>query len=171
MKYNPDIYHRHSIRLKGYDYSTQNAYFITICTKNRENFFGTVGARQRLALNEFGEIIEKGIKSIPVIYPNIDLDEFIIMPNHLHTIILINNPQGRANVSPLHEHHSKIKTIGYIIGQFKSSMTKTINKKGLDEFAWQRNYYEHIIRNPEELNQIRQYIINNPLNWDNDEYK
>ena len=178
MKYNPEIHHRYSIRLKGFDYSENAAYFITICTKTGRIFFRTVGARHWLALNEFGEIVNNGIKSIPLIYTNIDLDEFIIMPNHVHAIIIMKQSglqqgrvSGRANVSPLQENHSKTKTIGYIIGQFKSSMTKAIYTKGLYEFAWQRNYYEHIIRNQEELCQIREYIINNPLNWDKDDYK
>ncbi|MGE5329221.1 MAG: transposase [Deltaproteobacteria bacterium] len=171
MKYNPDIHHRRSIRLKGFDYSSGNSYFITICTKNRENYFGTVGARHWLALNEFGEMVKEGIKTIPLIYSNVSLDEFVIMPNHLHAIIMINQliKTGRADVSPLQKINSK--TIGRIVGQFKSSMTKEMYTKGLHGFAWQRNYYEHIIRNTEELNKIREYIIRNPFNWDQDEYK
>ena len=174
MKYNPEIHHSQSIRLKGFDYSGNAAYFITICTKNRKNFFGSVGARHWLALNEYGKIVEQCLLAIPLINENIVLDEFVIMPNHLHAIIIMNKPyvqSGRANVSPLREHHSKIKTIGYIIGQFKSSVTKAVQQNGLFEFAWQRNFYEHIIKNEVELYQIREYIINNPLNWDKDEYK
>ena len=174
MGYNHEIHHRRSIRLKEFDYSGNAIYFITICTKNRENFLGSVGERHRLALNEGGNIVKHGLQTIPLIYKNVVLDEFVIMPNHLHAIIImdkLDKEPGRANVSPLREHHSKIKTIGYIIGQFKSSISKDIHQNGVLEFAWQRNFYEHIIRNDTELNQIREYIINNPLNWDKDEYK
>ena len=107
MVYNPDIHHRQSIRLKGFDYSGNAAYFITICTKNRENFFGSVGERHRLALtvgialNECGKIVDQCLRAIPLINENIGLDEFVIMPNHLHAIITMNKPQvqpGRADV-------------------------------------------------------------------------
>ncbi|MCX7709375.1 MAG: hypothetical protein N2484_05940 [Clostridia bacterium] len=176
MRYNPDIHDRHSIRLKGFDYSRMRFYYITVCTKDRENFFGTVGARHWLALNEYGKVVENCITTIPIIYENVELHEFVIMPNHLHALLeikhAIDNPgkDGRADVSPLQEHHSKLKTIGYIIGQFKSTVTKEIRGKGLQNFAWQRNYYEHIIRSQGELNQIREYILNNPINWNIDEY-
>lgn len=161
----PLAYNRRTLRLKGYDYSSNGSYFITICTKDRNEYFGSINLQKGCEcidirhLNEYGYIIESGWMNIANIYENIEIDQYIIMPNHIHGIIHISVSNNMFT-----------KSLNHIIGQFKSSMTKQLKRNGLDLFEWQRNYYEHIIRNEQELNNIREYIINNPMNWNKDEY-
>ncbi|OGL39994.1 MAG: hypothetical protein A3C43_06245 [Candidatus Schekmanbacteria bacterium RIFCSPHIGHO2_02_FULL_38_11] len=161
MKNSCNFHYRKSIRLKGYDYSNSGIYFITICTKDRELYFKK--------FSELKEILKQQWQKIPEKFFNIQLDEFIIMPNHIHGIITVGATlavaqKKRAGARPA-------PTIGEIIGRFKSSCVndwiKYIdeNKLNLNGKFWQRNYYEHIIRNENELNKIREYIQNNPLKW------
>lgn len=160
MKYNPDIHHRHSIRLSGYDYSSFGYYYITICTIYRELFFDE--------FPELKDIVYKQWQRLPEKFINIDLDEFVIMPNHIHGIIVINDV-SRGGVTPPLQKMQK-PTLGQIIGYLKYQSTKQINKirnaQGVP--FWQRNYYEHIIRNQESLDRIRNYIRSNPDNWEAD---
>ncbi|MFZ2154065.1 MAG: transposase [Candidatus Moraniibacteriota bacterium] len=146
-----------SARLKGYDYSQNGMYFITICTKNREEFFGEI-KNGEMALNEIGKIVKEEWLQTSIIHPNILLDEWIIMPNHIHGIIEIKNVETpRWGVS-----------LGSIINQIKSICTKKIWKSGYSDFAWQSRFYDHIIRNDESLNKIREYIRINPQKWEED---
>jgi len=178
MKYNPDIHHRRSIRLKGYEYSQGGAYFVTICTHNRECMFGKI-VDGKMCINEWGKIAERCWLEIPEHYPNVSLDEFVIMPNHIHGIIILNekisiigaNVVGAKDFSPLHNNHlcGTSRTIGSIVRGFKIGCTKWFRKHTDIYTVWQRNYYEHIIRNEIELNKIREYILNNSLNWETDE--
>ena len=176
---------RKSIRLKGYDYSQSSWYFITICTQNRKPIFGDI-IDEEMALNEFGIIVKSEWEKTADIRNNINIDEFIIMPNHLHGIIGIiddeydlskgtkevraNSPRRETSQQPTFKSPSK--TIGAIIRGFKSAVTKQINKllKTPGSPVWQRNYYERIIRNEPELNRIRKYIIENPIKWHFDKY-
>ena len=164
MKYNPDIHHRRSIRLKGYDYSREGAYFITVCTKDKEWLFGDV-INGEMQLNDIGNVALQCWKDIPKHFPNVVLDEFIVMPNHIHGIVIFN--VGAKNISLL--QHGTTMTIGSVIRGFKIGITKWARANGASHSPWQRNYYEHIIRNETELNKIREYIINNPVNWETDE--
>lgn len=160
MKYNSEIHHRHSIRLRDYDYSQIGAYFITICTHDRNCLFGNI-IDDKMLLNEFGMLVHgEWIKSAQI-RMEIKIDEFIVMPNHIHGIVIIDR-KGDRPVAP---------TIGSLIGGFKSTATKQINeiRKMPRVPVWQRNYYEHIIRNEKSLYNIREYIVNNPLNWKQDE--
>lgn len=176
MKYNPEKHHRRSIRLKGYDYSSPGAYFITICTKNRKCLFGKI-VNGQMILNEYGEMAKNFWVEIPSHFPHAKLDEFIVMPNHIHGIIIINkNIVGANNHSPhshspqrISEFRSPKRTIGSIVRGFKIGVTKWFRQNTDIYNVWQRNYYEHIIRNDDELNRIREYINNNPLNWNHDE--
>lgn len=161
--YNPDIHQRKSIRLKDYDYSSAGAYFVTICTKDREYLFGEISDGQ-MGLNDVGRVANKCWCDIPVRFPHVELDAWIIMPNHVPGIINIvgaglalpKSNQGAASSAP---------TLGDIIRVFKSISAIKVNsilgRTGLS--LWQRNYYEHIVRNKKELNQIREYVQNNPL--------
>jgi len=183
MNYNPDIHHRRSIRLKGYDYSQAGLYFVTICTQDRECIFGEIiddcrGTMHR-ALNEYGRIAEKEWIKTSEIRSNIHLDVFVIMPNHIHGIIRINgDPVGAYCNTPLspNMNQSSFKSpsnnIGAIIRGYKSSVTKQINilrnKPGVP--VWQRNYYGHIIRDKKSYHQISEYIQTNPLKWRDDKY-
>jgi REP element-mobilizing transposase RayT len=156
------------LRLKDYDYSKAGGYFITICTHNRDCLFGEV-INQEMWLNEAGEIVEQWWLKSRNKFSEISLDSYIIMPNHIHGIIMImdDNSLGAIHELPLLRQQMLIpKTVGY----FKMNSAKYINK--LREITgislWQRNYYERIIRNENELSRIREYIQNNPLKWDLD---
>jgi putative transposase len=157
MKYDPDSNHRRSIRLNGYDYSASGAYFITICTHEREYLFGDI-VDETMVLNEFGDVARSHWQQLAQYHPNLIMDESIVMPNHLHGIIILDS--SIANT----------KSISEIIRGFKTFAAKAINKeRGLrGVLVWQRNYYDRIIRNELELDRVRQYIINNPRNWDAD---
>ncbi|HJX30927.1 MAG TPA: transposase [Thermodesulfobacteriota bacterium] len=179
MKYIPERHHRRSIRLKDYDYSKSGAYYVTICTRNRDCIlskidYGNVGAGLAPALyveasgpimrlTKAGEIAEKNWLEIPERFANVYLDEFVIMPNHIHGIIVSG---ATARVAP---------TVGQIIGSFKSKCVteylKHIKTNNINATAkmWQRNYYEHVIRNEEELNKTKEYIKRNPYRWEEDE--
>ena len=189
MNFDPQKHHRRSIRLKEYDYSQPGWYFITLCTNNREMLFGDVIAG-KMVLNDAGVFTTECWRDIPGHYPDVCLDEFIIMSNHVHGIINIsendeNRNAGAKNVrvqnvrvqnfEPLQNHGNKYqkiipRSIGSIIRGFKISVTKWFRQNTDIYTVWQRNYYEHIIRNEPELNRIRQYIIENQIQWQNDKY-
>ena len=164
MKHNAKIHKRKSIRLKGYDYSSAGAYFVTVCNHNHLCLFGQI-AEEKMLLNDAGKFANKCLLGIPGHFPHVKLDKFIIMPNHIHGIIIIN--VGANNYSPLqiNQFRSPFRTIGSIIRGFKIGVTKWFRANTNVYNVWQRNYYEHIIRNEKELNKIREYIINNPLRW------
>jgi len=191
MTYYPDIHHRRSIRLDGYDYSQKGAYYITICTHNRECLFGDIDPCPcpEMILNNAGKMIENVWKDIPEYYHGYTIDEYIIMPNHIHgiicnvgadTCVCPDENISKDEMEPLQSGQGQgpapTLSISDVIGRFK---TMTLNKyiygvryNGWEPFngkLWQRNYHEHIIRNEEDLNRIRQYIIDNPKNWDIDE--
>jgi REP element-mobilizing transposase RayT len=171
MKYDPEKHHRRSIRLKEYDYSQSGAYFITICVYNRECLFGEI-VNGEVRLNEWGTIVEKELLKTPALRSNVLLDEYVVMPNHLHGIIVImDHCRGVLQYAPTRRLRSPSQTIGAIVRGFKSATTKRINEMraapGMP--VWQRNYYEHIIRNENELNEIREYIVGNPIKWAEDE--
>jgi REP element-mobilizing transposase RayT len=169
MKYNPDIHHRRSIRLKKYDYAQAGAYFATICTHNRECLFCDV-MDGKMILNDIGHVTEKCRHEIVDHFQRVKLDEFIIMPNHLHGILIIADCRGTACRAPTMEQFGQPVpgSIPTIIRSFKSAVTKHINQMyetpGVK--LWQRNYYEHFLRNEYELNRIREYIVNNPMKWE-----
>ncbi len=185
MKYDPEKHHRRSIRLREYDYSQPGAYFVTICAQNRECLFGNI-VNGCMVLNDDGKITDHCWLEIPIHYPYVKLDEFVIMPNHVHGIIIINDNSnvGAIHESPLqspqqwksskmdkYKRQRRLMTLPKIIGRFKMISAKQINQlrqtPGIN--VWQRNYYEHIVRDENDLNRIRQYIANNPANWENDE--
>ena len=153
-------FNRQSIRLKGYDYSREGLYFITICTQDRMFLFGNI-QNHVMTLNPFGIIADEQWHLLPQRFPNIDLGAFIVMPNHIHGIIGI---RATVKVSP---------TLGQIIGAYKSRVIHECLElaKIKDKFLgklWQRNYYEHIIRNENDLIRIQKYIHDNPSNWTHD---
>ncbi|MBD2269503.1 transposase [Anabaena sp. FACHB-1391] len=193
MTYNPDIHKRQSIRLKGYDYSQSGLYFITICCYQRECLFGNI-INSQIILNNFGQLIKEEWLKSAEIREEIEFDDFIIMPNHFHGIVIINqeinsdfmkndvdfqdNNVGANGRSPLRQiqlSRTKIsmkpKSISSLIAGFKSATTKKINiiRNTPQNPVWQRNYYDHIIRNDESLARIREYVQNNPLSWENDQ--
>lgn len=190
-KYNPEIHHRHSIRLKDYDYSQPGAYYVTICIQGKVCLLGDI-ADGVMAVNDAGKMIEKWWCKLPEKFEVIELDEYVVMPNHFHGIINIvradlcvgivgadpsvctvctvirnkNINQGEHTGSPLHR----------IVQWFKTMTTNEyihdVKKYNWPPFSgklWQRNYYEHVIRNEDELNKIREYIVLNPATWHEDD--
>jgi putative transposase len=161
---------RKSIRLQGYDYSSAGGYFITICAQSRRCIFGEIIEGQ-VRLNEAGKIVGAWWLKLRERFPTIILDCFVIMPNHSHGIILIEDDVGAIHELPLPRLAERRKMlIPKIVGYFKMNSAKHVNQvqqaPGLS--LWQRNYYEHVIRNDIELLRIREYIHNNPLKWDLD---
>jgi REP element-mobilizing transposase RayT len=187
MKYDPRIHHRRSIRLKEYDYGTAGAYFVTICTQHRECLFGEIVAGV-MRLNDAGNMIQGVLSKLPVVYIGIEIDEFIVMPNHIHIIIFLNTNVGAGPRACPDNEGSTIRllkgqprgvaptmSLPDVVHRFKSLTTSRysygVKQKAWLPFPgklWQRNYYEHIIRNEYDLNEIREYILNNPLKWELD---
>jgi REP element-mobilizing transposase RayT len=187
MGYDPEKHHRQSIRLKGYDYSQPGAYYMTICTEGRACVLGEV-VDGRMVLSAAGEIVQADWDGLPEHYPHVRLDAFQIMPNHVHGIIVLvedrevgAGPGGREmsgkhidvqsrRPAPVGEEVRRHPT-SEIIRSFKAYTTIRINKRRWTpgEKVWQRNYYERIVRDEEELNAIRTYIACNPGTWDEDE--
>jgi REP element-mobilizing transposase RayT len=168
------ILNRRSIRLKEYDYSQAGAYFVTICTNNRECLFGEIMGG-KMVLNKLGEIVEEEWEISSRIRSEIELHSFVIMPNHIHGIMVIRDHRsvGATGRSPLHAFHRTLppKSLGAFVAGFKSSDTKKINhlRATPGQPVWQRNYYEHVIRNEIDLEEIEEYIQNNHLKWLEDE--
>lgn len=213
-KYNPDKHKRRSIRLKGYDYSREGLYFITICCQNRAHYFGEI-INEEMQLNEIGEIAQKCWRDIPNHFKNVLLHTFVVMPNHIHGIIEIVTPVGANQHLPdnemanqhlpdnemanqhlpynetVNQHlpHNETanyhlpddnrakdisplrgtsNTIGSIVRGFKIGVTKWVRSNTNIHQIWQRNYYEHIIRNEASYFRIHEYIENNPAKWTED---
>jgi REP element-mobilizing transposase RayT len=171
MKFDPEEHHRRSIRLKGYDYSQAGAYFVTIVTWQRECLFGEI-ADGKMMLNEIGEIVREEWERTAMVRPNVELGEYVIMPNHVHGILVFvdgGDVGATRRVAPTSQTLQP-GSLGAIMAQFKSIATKRIN--GLQNVSgrpiWQRNYYEHIIRNEREMDRITRYIEANPLRWTDD---
>lgn len=175
MPFDPDRHHRRSMRLRGYDYSQAGVYFVTICTDNRELFFDDDALRQ---------IAEECWLAIPEFNPGVELDEWVVMPNHLHGIVVLLNAPTKSNLPTkgvlsnaptMRDTANRFSvmspqrgTLGLVIRKFKSAVTGKCRDINRIDFAWQSNYYDHIVRNERELNAIRQYIANNPANWNLD---
>jgi REP element-mobilizing transposase RayT len=181
----PEQLGRRSIRLKGYDYSQAGGYYITIVTQLRESFFGKI-CDGEMIFNDAGRMVNIEWGALQERFPNIETDIFQVMPNHLHAIIIIHNPEPvGAGLVPAHvtmpAHATRATTrvaptIGEIIGAFKSITTHKYIQ-GVDEFAWpvfykklwQRNYYEHILHDQADYEHVAAYILDNPVNWDKDD--
>lgn len=160
VNFDPDKHHRHSIRLRDYDYSQPGAYFVTVCVKDRKCLFGEVmdGA---MRLNDTGRAVQAEWVRLPERFLSVSLDEFVIMPNHLHGIIHVGAPfMAPAEPGAI----NRALTLGEMVRTFKAASTRTIRRSGTS-FQWQRNYYEHVIRNENELARVREYIVNNPAQW------
>jgi len=183
MQDDSPIHHRRSTRLKGYDYTMVGAYFVTLVTWQRACLFGQV-VDGKMHLNEMGEIVAKTWLETAVVRPNVELDTFGVMPNHMHGIIVINDPVVVASrLRPLgwrlalnreqpNSNGLISKSLGAIICQVKSIATKRINlyRQTPGNPVWQRNYYDHIIRDEKDLDAVRAYIDANPYRWAEDDY-
>ncbi len=164
---------RQSIRLKGFDYSADGAYFLTICVRNRECLLGEIQDK-KMILNNYGEMVREIWEGLPDKVSDIDLDEYVIMPNHFHAILLIHKSVDSSKIYSnldVNEAKSRRKMIlPKVVGRFKMLTAKAINQSREIEGAfWQRNYYENVIRSEEDVQRVREYIINNPIQWEMDE--
>ena len=148
---------RKAPRLKGFDYSTTGAYFITICTKERQNYFwnnvgATIGRPQDVELSPYGKTVDDAINNISNIYPSISVEQYVIMPDHIHLLLLIHADDcGRPMVAP---------TISRVVQQLKGYVTKNIGVS-----LWQKLFFDHIIRNRQDYEEHVKYILENPLRW------
>jgi putative transposase len=168
MPYDPRKHDRHSIRLRGFDYTAPAAYFVTICTYNRDLIFGAINDGA-LTFSRRGLIAQQCWRDIPNHRPYVTLDQFIVMPNHLHGVFCIEPFAERATqVLPL--QRAVAHSVGAIVGSYKAAVSRTINKlrPGAGNNLWQRNFFEHIIRDENSLFAIRQYIETNPQRWEDD---
>jgi putative transposase len=161
--------HRRSLRLKDYNYANPGAYFVTICTRDRPPLLGDI-IEGDMRLTDYGRIVNQEWKISAKIRREITLDTFVLMPNHIHGIIFINESDvGATGRSPV---RSGLRQgfLGSFLSGFKSATTKRINdlRKTPGAPVWQRNYYEHVIRNEQSLHRIREYVANNPQRWDFD---
>lgn len=186
-------YRVESTRLKNWDYSANGYYYITICTKNREWLLGNI-VGEKMQLSAIGEIVLQGWNDSFVMRAELFCDQFVIMPNHIHGIIIIEKPvhhadnvetHGRASQFhaviptethsraslPSHPPYRTPKSVSSFISGFKSAVTKRVNEirqtPGVP--VWQSRFHDHIIRDEKSLHNIREYIVNNPMNWQEDE--
>jgi REP element-mobilizing transposase RayT len=159
---------RRSLRLEGFDYSKEGAYFVTICTRNRECLFGDV-VNGKMCLNEAGRVVHTVWDGLSDRFPTIELVSFVVMPNHVHGILVVGAALalpvgGAASSAPT---RSASTTLGTVVRAFKSisaiGVNRLLSRSG--QSLWQRSYYEHVIRGEESLNRIREYISTNPLRW------
>ena len=180
-KFDPKKHHRKSIRLQGYDYSQGGAYFVTIITYQRDCLFGEI-VNEEMILNDFGKIADEYWSAIPQHFPFVELGAYVIMPNHVHGIIVINDAHknnllpsivGARHASPLQKQlpprGATPRSLGAIMGSFKSAVTKWVGRELNATGIWQRNYYEHIIRNEKDMQNKTDYIDANPMLWNDDD--
>ena len=170
MTLDRSVHHRHSVRLYDYDYSGPGAYFITICTLDRICLFGRV-VNCDMVLSDIGDLVRQEWVNTESIRPYVTVDRFVVMPDHTHAIVVINAVQDSDTAATGEKGRADNGLmsggVGEIVGQFKSVVTKRINRLRNSPGAsvWQRNYYERIIRDERELNMVRQYIEQNPVRW------
>lgn len=175
MPFDQQRYRRRSIRLPGFDYAQAGTYFVTLCAAGRECLFGDV-VDGHVTLTPLGEVVTACWEAIPVHAPAVDLDAYVVMPNHLHGLVVITadgaNERGIANHRPRTERFGQPVpgSLPTILRSFKAAVTSQVNvlRRTPGAPVWQRNYYEHIVRDDRSRERIRSYIAANPSQWDED---
>ncbi|WP_192822358.1 transposase [Rufibacter sp. LB8] len=172
-----------SARLQDWDYGWNAAYFVTLCTKNREHFFGEI-SDNRMHLSEIGILAKSFWNEIPVHFPFVEVDAFVVMPNHVHGIIIIDKKESETPVETRHclvstqarnaigksrFQNQGTNTLSSIIGSYKSAVTKQARKIHAD-FSWQARFHDHIIRDKNSFQHISEYILHNPETWEKDQF-
>ena len=164
-RYNRFVHNRRSVRLKGYDYTKPGAYFVTVVTRDRKSWFGDV-LDGEMQLNDMGQLVTNAWESIATQYSYVKPDAYILMPNHLHGIIVTTEQDT--------DHTKKSgpprKPLGRLIGAFKTMSTNRVNLNQSTPgwTLWQRGFYDHVIRNDRERDRVREYIVHNPKTWESD---
>lgn len=164
MKFDHNVHNRHSIRLKGYDYVQAGGYYVTLVTLWRECLFGEV-IDGEMRLSPLGQIVDECWQSIPKHFPDVELGACVVMPNHIHGIIIIHENDEVVKTPPVPKRGS----LGAILGTTKMAVTRRAKRDLKSGNIWQRNYYEHIIRDQADWEHISAYIADNPLNWVDDQ--
>jgi REP element-mobilizing transposase RayT len=174
MPDDPNQYHRRSIRLEEFDYSSPGVYFVTVVTRGYKCIFGKIIDKE-MHIYELGKIVQDCWQEIPVHFSHIDVEPFIVMPNHIHGIITIHENVGRGTIMLAHARYRAptiekfgkpvIGSIPTIIRTYKAAVSRRVRRELRMVNIWQRNYYEHIIRNQLELEDIADYLLANPENW------
>jgi putative transposase len=177
-KFDPQKHHHRSIRLPGYDYSQAGAYYVTIVTYHRDPLFGEI-VNEETVLSNIGQIAGECWRAIPDHFPFVELGAYVIMPNHVHGIVVITDQRrGAALLRPYDRPHAnddphkinvKPGSLGAIIRSYKSAVSYRANKEHNITGIWQRNYYEHVIRDEKDLQNKTDYIESNPVLWDKDD--
>ena len=178
-----------SIRAQWWDYGWNGAYFITICTQDREHYFGEI-QNDKMVLSEVGIIADILWHQIPIHHKNVELGDFVVMPNHIHGILIIDKQSDNIDVDNVETGHALSlpplsslpkpgsqrfqnigkNTISSIVGSYKSAVTKHANRLGYPH-QWQKLFYDNIIRNNNDYQRISDYIVSNPENWAKDKFK
>ena len=161
MTHSPGTWRHPSHRLKGYDYSQSGGYFVTICTEHRRCTLGEV-VGGLVQLSSAGQIVESIWSGLPGRFAGIEIDAYVVMPNHFHGIVMVPDWVDGAR-------ESASTALGAIIRAFKAASCRAVRTSNQSEFGWQRNYYEHVIRNEADLDRVRRYVVENPLRWELDE--
>ena len=174
VKSNKNFPKRKSIRLRNYDYSSAGVYFITICTKDRKNYFwqpkeiyskfivNNIIRPYKIPLSKYGRIAERKLLNIPRIYKRISVSSFVIMPNHIHMLLTVGFNQKYNNSTVLSVTQDKA-SITRVVKQFKGAVSKEVGFS-----VWQKSFYDHIVRSEKDLAKMWQYIKSNPLLWEDD---
>jgi len=160
------VHRRRSIRLRDFDYATHGAYFVTLVTHERRELFGRISG-DAVELNAAGRIAQEEWLRSGEIRSNVEIDAFVVMPNHFHGVIfLLRDDEGALRSAPARAFGSSMAgSLPVVIRNFKGAVTRQLREGGFAEPVWQRNYYERVIRDERELQAIRQYIIDNPQQW------
>jgi len=177
MRYDPEKHHRRSIRLSGYDYSQAGAYFVTICTQNRQCLFGEI-VDGEMRLNDAGQMVQSVWAELTQHYAGVDIDGFVVMPNHIHGIVILTSVGVGPGACPVKGQPQGVAptlSLPDVVHRFKSLTTaryrRGVMQRGWPGFCnrlWKRNYYEHVIRGGDELDRIRRYVEDNPRMWEMD---
>lgn len=165
------LHQRKANRLKGYNYSRDNLYFVTSCVQDRVCCFGKI-VDAEIVLNDYGKIVNEKWHWLAEQYPYVVLHEFVVMPDHIHGIIEINR-DCVAVIATGHDlplSQMKIKSLSELMGAYKTGVSKQIHLTGYNEFKWQRSFHDHIIRDDESYERIANYILNNPTKWQGDKF-
>jgi putative transposase len=171
-RYDPDMHHRHTIRLRDYDYASGGAYFITICTVDRACLFGQIDG-DLVCLTEFGRIVSDCWARVTEHFPHAHMDAIVVMPNHVHVVILLTGSPPADETSPRRFGSTVSGSVSAIVQATKAAISRQINiaRRTPGAPVWQRNYYERVIRDETELDRAREYITLNPARWSEDRHR